>query len=246
MTCGIYKIENLLNHKIYIGQSVHIEKRWREHCELNAKGLIGKAISKYGKENFSFQILEICEREFLLQKEEYYIRYYNSVVPRGYNIQSFSEGKSSYFNNYNEEIFKNIINDIKNNELTFQQIAEKYDLSLSMIYYLNRGDYHTLDNETYPLRPVLKFCNHYYCPDCGKEIIRTSKRCKACKDLRQQKVERPTREDLKSLIREKSFVQIGKDYGVTDNAIRKWCKKYNLPSKRAIIKTYTDEEWSEI
>lgn len=32
MSIGIYKITNLLNGKIYIGQSIHIEKRWKEHC----------------------------------------------------------------------------------------------------------------------------------------------------------------------------------------------------------------------
>ena len=60
MTIGIYKIENLVNHKVYIGQSIHIEKRWQEHCRPSADSAIAKAIRKYGKENFSFQILEEC------------------------------------------------------------------------------------------------------------------------------------------------------------------------------------------
>jgi group I intron endonuclease len=56
MSIGIYKIENILNGKIYIGQSKHIETRWSEHCrESNQeKSLISKAIAKYGKENFIF------------------------------------------------------------------------------------------------------------------------------------------------------------------------------------------------
>ena len=70
MSIGIYKIENLLNHKIYIGQSKHIEKRFLEHCKLSAKSLVGKAISKYGKENFSFEILEECNESELDEKEE--------------------------------------------------------------------------------------------------------------------------------------------------------------------------------
>lgn len=49
MSMGIYKIENLINHKIYIGQSIHIEKRWKEHCQFSSESLIGKAIHKYGK-----------------------------------------------------------------------------------------------------------------------------------------------------------------------------------------------------
>jgi group I intron endonuclease len=54
MTTGIYKIENLINHKCYIGQSIHIERRWQEHCQSSAKSCIANAIKKYGKTNFSF------------------------------------------------------------------------------------------------------------------------------------------------------------------------------------------------
>lgn len=61
-----------------------------------------------------------------------------------------------------------------------------------------------------------------------------------------RKVERPNREELKTLIRKKSFVQIGKDYGVTDNAIRKWCKAYSLPYLKRDINSYTDEQWKKI
>ena len=44
MSIGIYKIENLITGKIYIGQSIHIERRWQEHCQKTASSLIGKAI----------------------------------------------------------------------------------------------------------------------------------------------------------------------------------------------------------
>ena len=54
-------------------------------------------------------------------------------------------------------------------------------------------------------------------------------------------IERPTREKLKELIREKSFLQIAKIYNVSDNAIRKWCDNYNLPRKKTEINNYTDE-----
>ena len=54
------------------------------------------------------------------------------------------------------------------------------------------------------------------------------------------------REELKHLIRSKPFTQIGKDFGVSDNAVRKWCDKYNLPRRVIDIKKYTDEEWENI
>ena len=43
-----------------------------------------------------------------------------------------------------------------------------------------------------------------------------------------------------------SFTAIGKKYNVSDNAVRKWCDKYNLPRKASEIKKYSDEEWELI
>lgn len=42
------------------------------------------------------------------------------------------------------------------------------------------------------------------------------------------------------------FIQIGKKYNVSDNAVRKWCDAENLPRKVSQIKSYTDEEWSKV
>lgn len=54
------------------------------------------------------------------------------------------------------------------------------------------------------------------------------------------------REELKQLIRAKSFTEIGRMFNVSDNAIRKWCIKFNLPSKKSEIKKYSDEEWKNV
>ena len=93
MTCGIYKIENILNGKIYIGQSIEIERRWQKHLNANDDFLIHKAIKKYGKENFKFSIIEECDSSLLNEKECYWINFYNSIIPNGYNmIQGGSNG----------------------------------------------------------------------------------------------------------------------------------------------------------
>ena len=57
---------------------------------------------------------------------------------------------------------------------------------------------------------------------------------------------RPDREVLKRLIRTTPFLQIGEMCGVSDNAIRKWCKAENLPTKVSLIKQISDEEWAQI
>ena len=56
----------------------------------------------------------------------------------------------------------------------------------------------------------------------------------------------PDRETLKEEIRTIPFLKIGEKYGVTDNAVRKWCKHYNLPSKTKEIKKYSNAEWLKI
>lgn len=83
----------------------------------------------------------------------------------------------------------------------------------------------------------------YYCKFCGAEVYRGNDTCPKCANERKRVVERPTREEFKQLIRTTSFVAIGKQFGVSDNAIRKWCDSYNLPRKVSEIKKFSDEEW---
>ena len=85
-----------------------------------------------------------------------------------------------------------------------------------------------------------------YCCDCGCEILTTSERCVACKNKIQRTVERPSREELKSLIRTLPFTQIGKQFNVSDNAIRKWCYAEGLPAKKSEINNYSEEDWSNL
>lgn len=246
VTTGIYKIENLINHKIYIGQSTHIEIRWQEHCRPFAKSLIGKAIQKYGKENFSFEILEeVFDLSELNNLESKYIHQFNSLSPNGYNLIFEDDQQHHQFNKYSYNTLQNIIKDIKDSNLSFKDIALKYSLDLSMIYYINRGTYHTLPNEKYPLRDIKISKNINTCIDCGIKIDAKAIRCQKCYNLYRQK-NLPPREELKNLIRTTPFTKIGEHFGVSDNAVRKWCKKQNLPFKSSQIKKYSDEEWEKI
>ena len=82
--CGIYKITNQLDNMCYIGQSVDISKRWKDHakCGLGIDTPIGnklyKAMQEVGLYNFSFELLEECPRDQLNEKEKYYIGLYQS------------------------------------------------------------------------------------------------------------------------------------------------------------------------
>jgi DNA-directed RNA polymerase specialized sigma24 family protein len=78
MTCGIYKLISP-NNKIYVGQSINIEKRWIDHKRRAKKKStrhsfkLYNSVRKYGWENFIKEIAEICTPERLNDREIYYI-----------------------------------------------------------------------------------------------------------------------------------------------------------------------------
>lgn len=93
-----------------------------------------------------------------------------------------------------------------------------------------------------------RFRKKKYCINCGKQLSYDTKGqyCCNCIGITRRKVERPDRETLKQLIRIKPFTQIGKDYQVTDNAVRKWCDTYQLPRVKKEINSYSDKEWQKV
>ena len=88
--CGIYKITNLKTEQCYIGQSVGVADRWKEHikCGLgidaSATNKLYKAMQADGVWNFSFELIEKCSRAELNDKEKFWIDFYQSQK-YGYN-----------------------------------------------------------------------------------------------------------------------------------------------------------------
>ena len=102
---GLYLIRNLHNGKVYVGQSVNIERRFRNHksrtFSTDYETPLYKAFQKYGIENFSFEILEECTKEELDEKEMFYIAKYKSTQKEfGYNM---TEGGKGYSGTHTEE-----------------------------------------------------------------------------------------------------------------------------------------------
>lgn len=91
-TVGIYSITNIINNKIYIGQSVEIEQRWKRHKrELNQNKHINEYLqrswNKYGEDLFVFEIIEKCDVNELDDKERFWIKYHKSNnYIYGYNL----------------------------------------------------------------------------------------------------------------------------------------------------------------
>ena len=99
-------------------------------------------------------------------------------------------------------------------------------------------------NEVSQLIEDIKSKKIYYCQKCGKEVYKGSTYCPECSHFLQRKSERPSREELKKLIREESFTQIGKQFNVSDNTIRKWCISEGLPKTKKEINSYSEDEWN--
>lgn len=87
----IYIIKNKVNNKVYIGQTkVSIKLRFQNHLSAARCGkdyTIGKAIRKYGEENFYIELLEECLASELNEREMYWIAFYNATDNKcGYNM----------------------------------------------------------------------------------------------------------------------------------------------------------------
>ena len=81
---GIYKILNLKNKKVYIGSSTDLKQRLRTHkyqLKENKHGNthLQASFNKYGKDNFLCEIIEITSKENLIEREIYWINYYQSL-----------------------------------------------------------------------------------------------------------------------------------------------------------------------
>lgn len=109
------------------------------------------------------------------------------------------------------------------------------------------------DKKKYYMQCKVNPTERNICSLCGNWKTEQSEFCKCCTD----KIKRENtsfletkyninKEALKQEIRNYTFVELSKKYGVSDNAIRKWCKRYNLPFKSSEIKKYSDEEWEKI
>ena len=107
----IYKISNSINNKVYIGQTIRpIEERFKRHINDATNYILdthfARAIRKYGKENFYIEEIDKANnQEELNLKEQYWIRYYDSIN-NGYNETDalYKCGGNTYKSKTNEEM----------------------------------------------------------------------------------------------------------------------------------------------
>lgn len=155
----IYKITNIINNKIYIGQT-HIKnpiKRWADHFNdayVNHHDyFLYRALRKSGIENFTFQIIEKdIPIKDLNEREMFFIKLFNSNDSEfGYNLTK--GGQLSHSSKYNLDQVLKVISDIKKYpEKTLSQIAKDNHMSRESVSDINNGDTWFLDSEIYPIR----------------------------------------------------------------------------------------------
>ena len=134
MDCGVYKIENLINNKTYIGSSININDRKYKHFWMLRKNIhdnnyLQNSYNKFGEENFTFEILELCDVNDLVTLENKYIEFHNADdLEFGYNLAKVNEFRRNTFNddvklklskynlNKNGNIKKFMLTEISNNK----------------------------------------------------------------------------------------------------------------------------------
>lgn len=195
---GIYLIRNILNGKVYIGKSVNIYARVKRH--ISSLTLAKKheenqhlinAWLKYGKENFSYCVVEVCKQEQLKERELFWMTYYGAINPKlGYNkrldssggmiphketIKKLSDAQNKRFSDPKERLkvskrskkfWKENPDRKREMSLKLKELKQKYTfLQLSEEGVLIK-EYNTVDdiikeNPTYKWQNIYSVCNGY-------------------------------------------------------------------------------------
>jgi len=163
--CGIYCIENLANSKKYIGSSIDIYRRWRQHT-YNLKQNkhhsihLQRAFNYYGEYNFKFYIVLKCDNKQLIEKEQYWMDIFK-VCDRnfGYNMALIAgaghyegatlEGLKDGKYGISLEQFNNIIYLLQSSDISINEISNILDVNVDSIYKIyNKINYKNLTTDT--------------------------------------------------------------------------------------------------
>lgn len=152
---GIYLIHCSRNNKVYVGSSINTTNRlWDHKTKLNANKHISthmqSAYNLYGKNTFSFSLIEECTEDKFVERESYWIRFYDSTNPdKGYNIlipdleydwDKVRNKRKKIASTKNKKII--VINYLTNDRQIYNSITEvcsitgvKYNKVNSILYY---------------------------------------------------------------------------------------------------------------
>lgn len=151
----IYKYTNLINGKIYIGQTVQeLKNRDKKHFYTKHNDYFHRALNLYGRENFSLEIVEDnIPLEQLDEKEIFYIKECNSYYKNGNGYNMTKGGKwsnsSQKISGKTEIEIKKLL---KETNLTYNQIAQKVGATKGIVQSINNGESFRERDINYPIR----------------------------------------------------------------------------------------------
>lgn len=145
---SIYMYTNKTNGMKYVGQTkCRVQKRDWEHWNRD-NSYIDRVLRKYGKDNFSLEILEDnVDNENLDKREIYWIAYYDSFN-NGYNLTKGGDGAKTFCESKGYQIIKLL----KDSEKTMKEIGEELNYSIYTISGINQGEIFFQPLEDYPIR----------------------------------------------------------------------------------------------
>lgn len=154
----IYKYTNKINQMVYIGQTKQtLEERDKKHLsQLKDNTYFHRAIQKYGRENFTLELVEDkIPFNQLNEREKYWINYFDSfyTTGKGYNLTQggqWGSGTQKLTIKQADEIKQLILN----TNLTFEDIGSRYGVTIYTISDINRGKSFNETTLKYPLRPA--------------------------------------------------------------------------------------------
>jgi len=158
MTCGIYKLVFPNTIKVYIGQSIDIETRYKKHLSCMTSGIsalkLQNAFNTYGKP--SLEILEECSIKELDSLENEIIEIYNSVL-EGFNTLDCAgglpdnSGPNNGMSRYSEDSIVEVFDIlIENKYSNFSEIIERTGVSNGVISGISAGTAHTWLKDKFP------------------------------------------------------------------------------------------------
>lgn len=220
---GIYTITNMVNHKIYVGQSKNIRARLLQHRNRPFRSNDVEYLSPLHQDirlfcadksdyyrYFKEDVVCECSLEELNEKEMLYIRRLGTQDPRvGYNI-----APGGQIAVVPPAFLSQLIDDLQSTKQSNIELGRKYHLSDQTISDINHGKRWYNPQLQYPLR----------------------KREKKEKALIQKRQIPDTEEILEQLEQNKSFASIARHFRVTVRIFRGWLKKLNLPNNRQFYK----------
>ena len=200
----IYKIINDINNKIYIGKTSNFSRRYSEHFRTtNIKSEPNKKLyldmHKYGFEHFTMSIIEECDDTIWEEREQYWIDFYKSMIPNGYNMipggsepPHFCGEKSSHAiltQNEADQIIE-LLSKYTPQELSNKEISEMFGICVDQIKRINLGKCWKKEEIVYPIRYYNSACDleeiyalleswEYTCEEIGQMFGKTKSCIKA-------------------------------------------------------------------